>query len=235
MQWMHSQDKSLTFLFLNAVREGDGTTARIMASDMPELLQAKDDKGLSVPMVAAYNKHPKLAQWLALHKAELNIYEACAAGLFPKITEILQEDESSLNRTAEDGFSPLMLSSYFGHYSITEYLIRLGADVNQRALNLMQISPIHAAVSSGHQAILELLLRAGADVNAPQMDGIRAIHTAAKQCNKDILLLLIRNKANVNIRMDDGRTALDYAIDSKCQPCVEIIKNAEGKQGKDIK
>ena len=84
----------------------------------------------------------------------------------------------------------LELFSSYGHFEVTELLIRHGANVG--ALDLWQFSPLHEAASKGRTEVCSLLLSHGADPTTVNCHGKSAIDVAASQELKDALSLEFR-------------------------------------------
>ena len=87
-------------------------------------------------------------------------------------------------------FYNLVLFSSYGHFEVTELLIRHGANVG--ALDLWQFSPLHEAASKGRTEVCSLLLSHGADPTTVNCHGKSAIDVAASQELKDALSLEFR-------------------------------------------
>jgi hypothetical protein len=119
---------------------------------------------------------------------------ACAGG-FIDVAKILISNGANVNLGQS---SPLMEASQEGHTELVQYLIQMGADVNQRTLagdtgestQEILLSFIHVtlalayACESGHTEVAEVLLNAGAQVDqaenegrTPLMKAVRAGHT----------------------------------------------------------
>ena len=81
----------------------------------------------------------------------------------------------------------ILTFSRYGHFEVTELLIRHSANVG--ALDLWQFSPLHEAASKGRTEVCSLLLSHGADPTTVNCHGKSAIDVAATQELKDSLLL----------------------------------------------
>lgn len=80
--------------------------------------------------------------------------------------EGIKKTVNIVNLDAKDdkGYSPLMLSAYYGHYEAVVLLLNLGADIHSRDKNGNSI--LMAATFKGNLSIVELLLQSGADPEA---------------------------------------------------------------------
>ena len=71
------------------------------------------------------------------------------------------------------GLVPLHNACSYGHFEVTELLIRHGANVE--AMDLWQFSPLHEAASKSRTEVCSLLLSHGADPMALNCHGKSAI------------------------------------------------------------
>lgn len=92
------------------------------------------------------------------------------------VERIVQENPELLNRPDENGFTPLILATYFGHQKIAEVLLKRGADIDARDTSgntaLMGVS------FKGFYEIVKLLIDHGADVSVKNRDGETALSFA---------------------------------------------------------
>ena len=88
---------------------------------------------------------------------------------------------------------PLHNACSYGHFEVTELLIRHGANVN--AMDLWQFTPLHEAASKGRNEVCSLLLSHGADPSALNCHSKSAIDVAQSQELKDRLLAEYRGHA----------------------------------------
>lgn len=59
----------------------------------------------------------------------LDLTTACKMGDIEKTKTIMSFDPSSLHRTTEDAMTPIHWSTMEGHIELTEYLIKMGAQL----------------------------------------------------------------------------------------------------------
>lgn len=201
----------MTFEFFEAIRKGERERiAELLAVDST-LAQTKTDEGLSAVLLAAYHQEPEIAQMLAERRNDLTVFEAAAVGDVNALAWILQAQPNAINAVAEDGFSPLGLTAFFGHLEAARLLIEHGANVNKASENKMKVMPLHSAVAGQHLEISRLLLERGAQVNVAQQDGFTPLIEAAQNGQMEMVELLLAHGANVKTPMDNGKTALDIA------------------------
>ena len=199
--------------FLEAVKQGNQEEVERRLKLDPTLLQIKEDD-LSPVMLAAYYQHPALASFLADKSLSLTIFEASATGKFNHVMRMLAREPKLVNAYAEDGFQPLGLACFFGHYEVVEYLVKAGASVNAHSQNDLKVTPLQSAVAARHSKIVALLLEHGADPNVRQEGGFTPLHAAAQNGDADIIRILLFGGAILNSKNDEGKTPFDLAAEA---------------------
>lgn len=177
----------------------------------PALAKSRTSHQVSAVMLSCYYKKPEVTAVLLKYIDELNLFEACAAGKFDEVANLVYTHPEAINFHAEDGFTPLGLACYFGHYEIARYLVLKGADVNLPSNNGFRVYPLHSAVAGDYTQIARMLIENNAQVNVRQQAGVTALHSAAQNGNIDLLILLLEHGADVNIRMEGGKLPADLA------------------------
>jgi len=162
-------------------------------------------------MLSCYYKKPAVTGILLKYLDEISLFEAAAAGKFDVVAHLVYQHPEAVNYYAEDGFTPLGLACYFGHYEIARYLVLKGADVNLPSNNGFRVFPLHSAVAGNFTDIARMLIENNAQVNVKQQAGATALHSAAQNGNVDLLILLLEHGADVNIRMEGGKLPADLA------------------------
>ena len=76
------------------------------------------------------------------------------------------------------GGSPLHLAAIFNQPEIAAYLIKEGANLENRAQDEHGGTPLHWAAFAGNVEVIKMLLNAGAKINATDKDGATAIDAA---------------------------------------------------------
>jgi uncharacterized protein len=199
--------------FFDAIRQGNRYEVERRLILEPSLLHAKE-YGLSPIMIAAYHQQPELASFLADKTITLTIFEAAATGKINHIIRMLAREPQLVNAYAEDGFQPLGLACYFGHYDIAEYLATAGASLNSPSHNGLKAAPIHSAAAGGHERIVKMLLEHGADPNVREQAGLTALHAAAQNGDAETIRALLLGGADLTLKSEDGKTAMDIAMDA---------------------
>jgi len=212
--------------FLEEVTGGDVSRVKALVDESPSLAAAKNEKGVSAPLLALYHRKRETAEILVARKealAPLDVFEAAAFGKTARLEAILNDEPALVDAYAADGFFPLGLAAFFGREEAVRLLLERGANPNLAARNEMKVAAIHAATAAGSLPIARLLVSAGADVNAVQQAGYRPLHAAAMAGRADLAKLLLDRGADPNAKADDGRTALAMARDAKHQAVIDLL------------
>jgi ankyrin repeat protein len=132
---------------------------------------------------------------------ELNVFEAAAFGRTERLRALLDEEPARANAFGDDGFHPLGLACFFGHFDAARLLLERGADANALSRNEdIQTAAIHAATASQtdeatRYGLVKLALEFGAEPNLPQGSGFRAIDAARQNGDKRVEQLLVEHGA----------------------------------------
>ena len=212
--------------FIEAIKEGNLKEVERLLDGTQSLVNAKNENGVSAVLVSVYYGEPAITDLLIQRGAELDIFEASAAGHKNRVAELLAQDKSLANAYAPDGFQPLGLACFFGHTSIVTLLLTHGADVNSPSRNSSRVQPLHSAVAGRHLEIARTLLEHGADVNALQQDSFAPIHEAAQNGDIAMIKLLISQHANLTMKKSDGQTALDIALEKGYIKAAELLRES---------
>ena len=196
---------------VQAVKDGDAALVRDLVRKDPRLASARDEKSVSVVMQAVYYRRNELLSILLATNPPLDLFEAAALGKRELMAMLVGEEPDAMAACSPDGFTPLHLSCFFGHFHCAQLLIRGAADVNAVADNPMAVAPIHSAAAGRHLDIVKLLLDNGACVNSRQHGGWTALHAAAMNGDQAMVDALLEAGADAGLKSDDGKTAADMA------------------------
>ena len=125
--------------FFEAIRQGNRQEVERRLRLSPSLIHAREDD-FSPILVAAYHHEQEIASFLADKTVALTIFEASATGKLNNIIRLLARDPQLVNAYAEDGFQPLGLACFFGHFEAAEYLVKAGASINSPS---RKVSTLH--------------------------------------------------------------------------------------------
>lgn len=196
---------------VQAIKDGDADAARKLVQQDASLAAARDEKGVSAVMLAAYYRQREVLSVLLAANPPLDLFEAAALGKRELAGKLIDDNPSSVTAHSPDGFTPLHLACFFGQPLCAKLLIQKGAYVNEAAENPMKVMPIHSAAAGHHLDIVKLLLENGADANVQQQGGFTALHAAAMNGDESMVEALLKAGANPRLPADDGKTAADMA------------------------
>ncbi|MEO8474629.1 MAG: ankyrin repeat domain-containing protein [Chryseolinea sp.] len=192
----------------------DNTIDLELALDQdPSLNDAKTEQGISLLQLAIYYRKPEMVRVLRSRRSTIDVFEAAAIGEINAVRDTLTSKPELINSYAADGFTPLGLACFFGHFDIAQYLVNAGADVNLASNNAFKVAPIHSSCSISSFELTELLLKNNANVNATQQQGVTPLHGTAHNGNHELTKLLIEYGADLGAKTDGGKTPLDMAVE----------------------
>jgi ankyrin repeat protein len=216
-----------TQTFIQSVKNGDMETILRWLEQDPTLVHSQTEQGVSVVMLAMYYGKPDVAKLLVSKGASLNIFEATATGQLARVQELVASDPNLVNATANDGFQPLGLASFFGHTTVVHFLLGQGAEANVASKNEQRVMPLHSAVAGQNLEIVQALLVAGADVNARQAGDFTPLHGAAENGQVEMVKLLLGHGADISARSDSGQTAREIGQAKGNQEIVELLQGSD--------
>ena len=199
--------------FFDAIKRGDTAEVERRLARDPVLIHARED-GLSPILVAAYHHEPVIASFLADKTVAITIFEAAATGKINNVIRLLARNPSLVNAYSEDGFQPLGLACFFGHFDVAEYLVKAGASLNSKSGNRLKAAPIQSATAARHHKIVRMLLEHGADPNIRELGGYTPLHAAAQNGDEEMIRVLLFGGADLSLASNNGKTALDLAMDA---------------------
>ena len=206
-----------------AVKAGDLAAVEALLAADPALAGARDERGMSAVLTAAYWQQPAIVAALLARGPALSFHEAAAAGVTGRLETALLDRPELLDAYAPDGFTALGLASFFGHEAAVALLLARGADPNRASNNPMHVAPLHSAVAGRHLGIARALLDAGADVNATQEGGFTPLHGAAQNGDAPMAELLLARGARRDAATADGKTARAFALEEGYGELAEFL------------
>ncbi|QJD94490.1 ankyrin repeat domain-containing protein [Mucilaginibacter robiniae] len=201
----------------------DLNSLNAMLAQNPMLAKYDDDTQVSPLMLSCVYKKPAATSLLLKYLDKIDIFEASAAGKFDMVAYLVYSNPELVNQHNDEGFTPLALACYFGHYEVARYLAFKGADVNQALDNGLDIHPIHLAVAAKHTDIVHMLIEHNVQLNVQQSSGITPLHYAAKNGDPEMLAMLLENGADLHIKMEDGLTPADLAREKGFEELAQIL------------
>ena len=114
---------------------------------------------------------------------------------------------------------PLHNACSYGHYEVTELLVKHGANVN--VADLWKFTPLHEAAAKGKYEIVKLLLKHGADPTKKNRDGATALDLV-RECDQDVADLLRGNAALLDAAKKGNLARIQRLITSENINCRDV-------------
>ncbi len=124
----------------------------------------------------------------------------------------------------------LVLAAQYCHYSIVEFLLKSGADINKADSN--GTTPLKGAIHKGHDRIVQLLLDSGADINKADRNGMTPLEGAIYHGHDRIVQLLLDSGAVRDKADNDGWEPLSAAAALGHEACVKLLLDAGADKDK---
>jgi len=210
-------------IFFDTIKQGNLDEVQRLFFLNPSLIYEQED-GLSPVMIAMYSQKPQIANFLSDKTGSLNIFEAATTGKTNQIIRHLARNPLLVNSYSCDGYQPLGLASFFGHYETAEYLVKAGAQINTAAHNSLGVTPIQSAAAAGHVKIVILLLNNNANPNVRENNGFTPLHAAAQNGNTQMIHSLLFNGADLTIRSHSGKLPIDLAVEAGNDEAATLLK-----------
>ena len=102
-------------------------------------------------------------------------------------------------------------------------LLGAGADVNARARNKFENTPLQVALLTSSREVARVLLALGADVNVRQSEGVTALHEAAQSGDLEIIHMLLAAGADPNAASEKFGTPRELALKSKHDEAARLL------------
>jgi ankyrin repeat protein len=213
-----------------AIQAQDLQQVRALLQKDPALAGAHDAKGTSA-VGAAFsvqrkegflprNENPILDAILAQHPP-LSPLETCMAG---DVRPLIAADPAFVRTVFKNGWTPLHAASFAGNVAAAQLLLDAGADLNARAKNQFENTPLQVTMLTQSRAVALLLLKRGADVNAVQAEGVTALHEAAQAGDLEMIRALLAAGADAHLASKQFGTARDLAIKSKHDEAARLLE-----------
>jgi len=110
-----------------------------------------------------------------------------------------------------------------GDIEQVKLLISKGADVNAKAKDDRDFTPMYYAVQNGHKGIMEVLLANGADINAGDKFGYTPLYPAIWSNDIDTIRFMIEKGADVNLVAEGDYPPLYYGVMNNNLDSVKLL------------
>jgi ankyrin repeat protein len=212
-------------LFFQAVQAGNVGNVKALLDSNASLATAKNEKGQSALLLAAYGGKTEIRDLLLARGVELDLHEAAATGQLERVKQFVEKEPALAKSYSPDGFPVFALAAVFGHKEVAEYLLEKGAEVNAAAANGTGYNSLTGAVASGHTLIVSWLLANGAEPNYRYGAGYSPLLTAAANGHLGIVSILLASGADLHAKTNDGKTALSFAQERGHAEVAEFLRS----------
>lgn len=154
-----------------------------------------------------------------------NVFDAAREGNVPVLENLLKVSPTAADST-EEGSTPLLLASYYGHLEAVAFLAPRTADVDR--LSSYGTALMGAAVK-GHAEIIRILLNHGADPAAADRENNTALTFAAMFQHEDAARVLVEHGADPTVKNQKGFSPADYAAVHKNTVLTILFDTSEPK------
>ena len=176
-----------------------------LVKSSPDLIDALDEKGVTLLQKAADDGRLTVAEFLLGHGADIErasgsgdtaLHHAAAHGRRAMV-EFLLGRKARIDAKDRMGNTALFDAAGNGFLAVAKLLLEHGAKAGQ--VNAGGVTPLHRAAANNQAALVELLLKHGASVDALTRAGESPLHQAAEKDSVDAAEVLVRAGADVNL------------------------------------
>ena len=135
------------------------------------------------------------------------------------VLRCLVKNGADVNGTSDDGFTALMIASYFGQLDAVNFLIKHGASVHHK--DNLGYTALHHAVAHdlGSSELLSCLIKNGANVNARANDNRTPLMIASENNHLNAVIFLTDHGANSDLQDREGYSSVHYAAGNLSDLC----------------
>mmetsp|Transcript_31524 Transcript_31524/g.52662 ORF Transcript_31524/g.52662 Transcript_31524/m.52662 type:complete len:603 (+) Transcript_31524:255-2063(+) len=205
-----------------AVRYGAKSHISFILENSPNLVNKLDSQGFSCMHWAAKRGDEAILMQLQESGADMDIPASYDTQMLPvhwaasdaklKSIKFFLDHRVDINAVDANNCSPLIVAAQYGRWEAVVYLIKNGADVNQRDIN--GDTALHWAAYKGYEDVTGLLVYMLPQfLDSPDTYGQTPLHLAALRGNDELVHYLISEcHANTTLRDKNGCTALMLAV-----------------------
>jgi ankyrin repeat protein len=215
-----------------AIRSQDlPAVEKLLASD-PSLASSRDEKGASAVSAAIGarkgegflpRRENRVLDAILRAHPQLTPFETCAVGTPVQVLAEVTKDKELVRTRAPNGWTPLHYAAFADNAAAAAVLIEAGAEVDARAKNKFDNTPLQVSLLTSSRGAAKLLLSHGAQVNATQAEGITALHEAASSGDVEIVRMLLAAGADPLAKSKFG-TPLDLAVKNRHEGAAKLLR-----------
>jgi ankyrin repeat protein len=154
-------------------------------------------------------------------KPALSPQETCAVG---DPAALIAKDPEFVRTIFKSGWTPLHAAAFGGNAAAAEVLLKAGAEINARAKNKFENTPLQVSLLTQSREVARLLIKHGADVNDQQAEGITALHEAAQSGDLEMIRVLLAAGADPHLRSGQFGTARELALKAGHDKAAQLLE-----------
>lgn len=220
-----------------ALRSGQIKAVKLLVERGADF-ESADEYGITPAFAAAMFGQPEIYQFLRDHGAKIDrvlndgttiIHAAVAGGQEEIVRDVLNAGYDLNYRHPERGDTPIYgaLDRLDADINFIRFLLAAGAEVNVFD-DLVGYSPLMVAALNSNVEIFNLLIDHGADYTAVSENGVTVLHVATMNDSPEMVSKLLELGVDVWAEDGEGKTALDRAIEFRCNRVEPILREAMG-------
>lgn len=194
-------------------------------------INASDESGKSLLVLAIEKNKPKHFEILLSHGADLNKRDLSGKTLlhyvvtsrFTNQIKTIVEKGADLNAYDADGNTALHVAVLKSNLAVQKLLVESKADVNLR--NNPRKSPLYLAFEKSKTDSINYLLQNGADINLPDLTGRTTVFVSIDQKNLKLLTLSLDSNGNPNTEDTKSIRPVVFAIEKGFTQGLEVLLN----------
>ncbi|TAK58171.1 MAG: ankyrin repeat domain-containing protein, partial [Bacteroidetes bacterium] len=159
-----------------------------------------------------------------------SVHIAAATGNSSFIQLMLSKISDGINKTNDNGQTPLMLAICSRNVDAVKQLVASGADV--KAKDKQRMNALHYAAAVGSLDMVKYFVEEQKlDVKSEASEAVTPLHVAASMDKPEIVEYLLLNGAKLDAKTSEGFTALHYAAQNGN---FDLVKSFEAKGAKHL-
>lgn len=158
----------------------------------------------------------------AFSQERSNIFDIARKGTIDEFRKSTITNSKIIDSIDSRGFTPLILACYRGNVDVAKEIIRKSKTINYSSDNGTALA---ATVMSEKIELAEVLLKNKANPNITDQAGLTPLMLAIQFQEIKFIELFLKNGAKKEIIDKSGKSAFEYAIFSKNEQIIKLLKN----------
>ena len=153
--------------------------------------------------------------------SQKDIFTVSRSGTLQEAEALYKENPEVINKSNDNGYTPLILACYRANVPVVKFLIQKGAAINKSS---DMGTALMAATVKKNLEITQLLLENKANPNLTDPNGTTALIYAVQFNAPDIIKLLLKYNADKSHQDKSGKTAFEYAAFAGNEEIINLLK-----------